>query len=82
MGKLFSWVVIGAIAYLAWRLLTVVQRKPVAGRAGPGQPGRPPEVRAREQILRCEVCGVHVPASEAVSRDGHHFCSVAHRDQD
>jgi uncharacterized protein len=37
-------------------------------------------VRPIESMVRCEQCGLHIPAAEAV-RDGNHtFCSPGHRD--
>lgn len=32
-----------------------------------------------ERMVQCEYCGVHFPASEAVSVDGHIYCSEEHR---
>lgn len=89
MGKLFSWVVIGLLGYLAYRLMIVLQRKALAARAaGQGAPapgGAPASSQSgnapRELMLRCDVCGTHVPTSEAFNARGHHYCSAAHRDQ-
>lgn len=33
------------------------------------------------QMVRCQWCDVHVPASEALRADGRWFCSSAHRDR-
>ncbi len=30
-------------------------------------------------MLKCDYCGVHVPAHEAVRTEKHNFCSSAHR---
>ncbi len=85
MGKLISWVVMGAVGYLAFRLLQVVQRKSLAARGVPGAPGHVARTSgagpARELMLRCDVCGTHVPGSEALTVNGRHYCSAAHRDQ-
>lgn len=35
-----------------------------------------------ERIVPCAHCGVHFPASEAVSRDGRLYCCPEHRDAD
>lgn len=32
-----------------------------------------------EKMVQCEYCGVHFPSSEAVSVDGHIYCSEEHR---
>lgn len=45
----------------------------------------PPAPRAPEAMVRCAVCGVHLPASEAVLASsaavqaGRTYCSQAHR---
>lgn len=31
-------------------------------------------------VVKCEVCGLHVPEAEAVKSRGHFFCSPRHRD--
>ena len=33
-----------------------------------------------ENMVRCEQCGVHLPASEAIQSGKLHFCSIEHRD--
>jgi len=39
----------------------------------------PPPARPPESMVVCAHCGVHLPASEAVSEDGQSYCSAAHR---
>ena len=34
----------------------------------------------RELMLRCALCSVHLPSSEAVFSGGKVYCSAAHRD--
>lgn len=29
-------------------------------------------------MVRCDLCGTHLPAPEAVSRNGKHYCSREH----
>lgn len=43
---------------------------------------RPPEASPHaESMVRCAHCGVHLPASEALTGpQGHAYCSAAHRD--
>lgn len=104
MGKILFWVLIGVLAYVAWRVYTVGQRRPGAP-GGPGadsnrmgsqqrdplgedaQPGRagqpmPGERVAPETMVRCQVCGVHLPGSEARYARGRVYCSDEHRDAD
>lgn len=40
-------------------------------------PGAPPP--AREAMIACSQCGVHLPRSEALPGRGGLFCSEAHR---
>jgi uncharacterized protein len=35
---------------------------------------------ASEGMVACAHCGLHVPASEALQRDGQSYCGTAHRD--
>ncbi len=47
----------------------------------PPAPNEPPIVHenAREDIVACVHCGVHLPQSEAVSAPAGWFCGQAHR---
>lgn len=86
MGKLLSWVVMGIVGYLVWRLVRVIARKSEAARTQAGgasegaRAGPAGGALTDERIVPCAHCGVHVPASEAVEADGRHYCSVEHRD--
>jgi len=89
MGKLLSWVVLIALAWLVIHLIAISQRRrersrgegdaaDATKRAGPGRTaGRTIE---GEPIVPCAHCGVFVPASDAVRDDGLAYCGVAHRD--
>lgn len=84
MGKLLSWVLLIAVGYLVFKLLVVVKRKSEASAARqerrPGE-GAPASERAPgEAMVQCARCGVHLPQSEALDRDGRHYCSADHRD--
>lgn len=70
-------VVLLAVVVLWWLLFG---RTRVSGRGSPrgGQGSRMPTVS--EGMVACAHCGVHVPASEALQRDGLHYCGAAHRD--
>ena len=37
------------------------------------------EPRTLENMVRCAHCGLHVPRSESVEREGEFFCSEEHR---
>ena len=102
MGKLLSWVVIGLLGWVAWKMFVIGKRKAERAReeaAAARREGEPADARGRpaaggdaagagrkalhgELMVRCEHCGVHLPASEAVSAEGRSYCSVEHRDAD
>lgn len=76
--KLLIWLVI-AFLVLAW----VMRSKKAPGQADSGQRKPAPERNSQpEAILQCARCGLHVPASEAVTHaPGIVFCSEEHRRQ-
>ncbi len=92
MGKLLVWVVLGIVILLLVRLLGPAKRRARdadegargadtdgprdAARGGSGEAREAP----RELMMRCAVCSVHVPSSEAVFAGGKVYCSAAHRD--
>ena len=41
-------------------------------------PSPPSEAKHGEDMVRCRVCGVHLPTSEAVTSRGDFFCSKEH----
>lgn len=43
--------------------------------------GTPPSDKPAEKMVRCEVCGVHLPQDESVAAQGRFFCSEAHRNE-
>lgn len=93
MGKLLSWVVLIALAWLVIRLFAISQRRRErAGEASASErassPGGAASTSSRssrhvlegEPIVPCAQCGLFVPASDAVRDDGFDYCSTAHRD--
>jgi uncharacterized protein len=89
MGKVFTWLAIGLVAWLAWRLVLAGRRRSArpsdpAGEVGAGGSGRddtPERPATPELMMQCAVCGVHLPGSEARFAGGRVYCSDAHRDQ-
>jgi len=73
MGRILLWLLIGFGAYLAWRWWSVKRR---LRSSRPGAAARP---AAGETMVRCEVCGLNVPQSEAIGAGGRWFCSDEHR---
>ncbi|MCO5101506.1 MAG: hypothetical protein M9885_11545 [Burkholderiaceae bacterium] len=92
MGKLLSWVVLIALAWLVIRLIAISQRRRegsvgASGSAGGGAPRGARSASAgrgiqSEPIVPCAHCGLFVPASDAIRDDGRDYCSAAHRDAD
>lgn len=78
MGKLLSWLLLAALGYAAYRLFVSAKRR-AAGTGG--KAGSPAATTVAEPMARCELCGLHLPRSEAVADGGRWFCSEAHRDQ-
>lgn len=61
---------------LAWAIYWLVRRFQSRRRAM--QRDARPEVG---QMVRCEVCGLHVPESEAFGEGERRYCSLEHRRQ-
>ncbi|MEK9720241.1 MAG: PP0621 family protein [Quisquiliibacterium sp.] len=79
MGKLLFWILVGAVVYLGYRMLSASRgqgQRTAAHRAQARQAGEP-----GEPMRRCAHCGIHVPQSDAISEGERHFCSIAHRDE-
>lgn len=56
------------------------RRAGLASRGGDAEAQGQP-APTHDVILACAVCGLHVPASEAVFASGRVYCSEAHRDE-
>jgi uncharacterized protein len=48
-------------------------------KAAPRKPPSQDEVKPAEDMVRCQVCGVNLPRSEAILSQGRFFCSDEHR---
>jgi uncharacterized protein len=70
MGKFLFLLLLGVAAWWVFRTLLRAQGK---GQSGEG--ARPPPA---EDMVRCATCGVHLPRSESLLRDGRLYCSEAH----
>jgi uncharacterized protein len=69
MAKFLLLIAIFIIAYLFIRSTRVVARTHRENKAGN---------RPTEDMVRCKVCGVHLPRSESVTSRGEFFCSKEH----
>ena len=91
MGKVMTWVVLGLLVWLAWKMVEVARVKnarAAAARAAARDKagatdaaGGQGEVTSDggEPMRRCAQCGVYLPASEAVGAAGHWYCSAEHK---
>ena len=71
MARLILLLVVGVAAWvLVKKLMAAAQSEDEA------QP-KPIEAQA---MKRCAQCGVYMPESEALEKDGRHFCCADHRD--
>jgi len=75
MGRLIFFLLLAAVAYAGWRWLKAQQRLGADRNSQRARADR----RAEEMMVRCEVCGLNVPQSDAVSDNGRWFCGEEHR---
>lgn len=94
MGKVLTWIVIGLLLWLGWRLLVISKRRSGRASGAPSAEGRDPSRAADaqdqtdstrmpgpERMVQCAVCGLHLPASEGRFAAGKVYCSEAHREE-
>jgi uncharacterized protein len=93
MGKIAIWILIAVAVMLVLRLIGTGKRRVADDDATPGK-GRSnrsdrsesgDDERQRnpgELMMSCAVCGVHIPASDAIFAHGKVFCGPEHRDAD
>ena len=96
---MIRWLILAALAFALYRLVVSVARELArldSGRASQPLPGsRPPpgspDAGSPVELVACDVCGVHVPASRALpsssytgssSFTGRRYCSEACRSKD
>ncbi|MCP5279602.1 MAG: hypothetical protein H6935_14790 [Thiobacillus sp.] len=59
-------------------LLLVLWFKHMGKQRG-GRAGKPPAPKQAEDMVRCKVCGVNMPRSEALMSKGQFYCCDEHR---
>ncbi len=69
-----KYVVLLALLALLFFVLGLKRSRPREPEADAPQPPAPPRA-----MLRCEECGMHLPADEALPGKGGVFCSAEHR---
>ncbi len=72
MGKILFLLVLGVVV---WWALRTLWRARNGGRRDDTRDAKP---AAPEDMVRCVHCGVHLPRSEGLLRDGRLFCSEEH----
>ncbi|MET0509519.1 MAG: PP0621 family protein [Burkholderiaceae bacterium] len=92
--KYLIWIGLAIAILLLIRLVTPVKRRRNEvrsaasgrgdGRGRAADRGRDAVDRGgrQELMMRCSLCGVHVPSSDAVFARGRVYCSTGHRDAD
>lgn len=70
-GRILFWLLLALAAYVGYRWWRIQQQ--------------PKEVRGADEraqveaMVRCDLCGLNVPQSEAVGAAGRWYCCEAHR---
>jgi uncharacterized protein len=77
VAKLLLVVAVFTVVYLILRSYRRKIERQESRREQPGPDGRGAS-RHGEDMVRCRICGVHLPKSEAVTSRGEMFCSREH----
>jgi uncharacterized protein len=72
MGRILFFVLLGIAAYVVYRWWRASQR---IGQAR----GAARQTGASEAMVRCDVCGLNLPQSEALAAGARWYCSEEHR---
>jgi uncharacterized protein len=71
MGRILFWLLVALAAYIGYRWWRIKQQAAaVRGAAGPAKV---------ESMVRCDVCGLNLPQSEAIGAANRWYCSEEHR---
>ena len=77
MGRILFFLLLGLAVYVGWRWWRVQQSR--------GQHSAKAAKRAAESMIRCDVCGLNLPESEALpalrNEAGRWYCCEEHRRQ-
>ena len=75
MSKLLFWAGIILVALIVMRLLA--RHSAARHRRARATPRRPVPKRM-QSMVQCAHCGLHLPSSDAIHRDGRTWCSQEH----
>ena len=80
MSRFLLVIAIFIVCYLILRNFMRRSEAPPEGTRGGAASGQPAGGQSRlgEDMVRCAICGVHLPTSEAVTSQGDFFCSKEH----
>jgi uncharacterized protein len=73
LAKFLLLIALVIVVYLVFRGIRRVEKQQPAPPPAPRDPGKP------EDMVRCAICGVHLPRSESFISRGTFFCSDEHR---
>ena len=77
MGRVLFWLLLGVVVYAVLRSLGRAGRGAGSGVGSGAAPGRAPA--PSEDMVRCRVCGLNVPKSDALAAGPDWYCSDEHR---
>jgi len=69
MGQLIRLII---ILFGLWLVLKIIKRALVSRE---NHPSRKPSITS---MVACAYCGVHLPESDAIQKDGKHYCCAEH----
>ncbi|HWQ37343.1 MAG TPA: PP0621 family protein [Burkholderiales bacterium] len=69
MAKFLLLIALFIVLYLIFRSIR---------RAARAAPSETPGAKRAEDMVRCKICGVHLPRSESITSRGEFFCSQEH----
>jgi uncharacterized protein len=70
MGRIFFFLLLAVVVYLAWRSFQRRNAGDAKSASGPGVP---------QVMVSCAKCGLHVPRHEALPHNDRFYCCEEHR---
>ena len=66
--------ILAAVIYLVWSAIKALLPAASSRNSDDNDNNQAPQL-----MRKCEQCGVHVPADQAIVHQGHYFCCEAHK---
>ena len=76
MNRLFFFLILGVVIYF---LLKSYRKPPPQEGAPTAEDFNKKAATQGEDMVRCALCGVHLPMQESILASGNYYCSEAHR---